>query len=401
MQEDRVLGSGAHWILPYPIHEMVKIPAETKVSLDVDTFWYRETARDIIGQGPKPRQYVPRTLDPLVDGYCLTRSEPGTSAAERSRFVFDVNDVDVEPRPGGMRLELSGSIVALGPVIQANVEQGSDYNIVHSKWQITYQIGNVEQFFRNVYVPDVKPGQLYYDVMTEAVAPLLRSVLEDAVCDTTVHYSVDEAIRSKDQITIDVKARAQKKLEDLQSGIKVVSVYMTDVIWPRQVDNAFQDFLVASQKSREAISAARTYATTTLSRAAGPVAQHLYAALHDPNVTQDRLEYLWSQSAGTARDEISEADKYRSLVVENARASAERLESLLPEYRKRPDLVLRRLYLDAVEPVFADAEEVFIIQPTKGTKGTEIRVLVSRDPAIGRKSEADQAPQGQEEQTSN
>jgi len=34
--EDRLLGPGLHWILPYPIDEIVKIPVETKVNIPVD-----------------------------------------------------------------------------------------------------------------------------------------------------------------------------------------------------------------------------------------------------------------------------------------------------------------------------------------------------------------------------
>jgi hypothetical protein len=70
--------------------------------------------------------------------------------------------------------------------------------------------------------------------------------------------------------------------------------------------------------------------------------------------------------------------------VENARANADYIESLLPEYRERPELVLQRIYLDAIENILENAEEKFLIQPTKGTKGTEIRVLLNRDPSLKR-----------------
>ena len=47
-------------------------------------------------------------------------------------------------------------------------------------------------------------------------------------------------------------------------------------------------------------------------------------------------------------------------------------------------------YLDAIEYVLNNADEKMIIQPTKGTKGREIRILINRDPSIKPKSEKEQ-----------
>ncbi|MHC4624996.1 MAG: hypothetical protein ACYS4W_13960, partial [Planctomycetota bacterium] len=91
---------------------------------------------------------------------------------------------------------------------------------------------------------------------------------------------------------------------------------------------------------------------------------------------------LWDNVAGTAREKIAHARAYRTEVVETAKASAEYLQKILAEYIKRPQLVLQKIYLDAVESIFANADEKFIVQPAQGTKGREIRVLVNRDPQI-------------------
>jgi len=58
------------------------------------------------------------------------------------------------------------------------------------------------------------------------------------------------------------------------------------------------------------------------------------------------------------------------------------LQEILPEYRKRPKLVIQKIYQDAIEYVLNNADEKMIIQPTEGTKGREIRILLNRDPAI-------------------
>jgi len=343
--EERLLGPGLHWIFPYPIDEMVKIPVEKKVNLATRAFWYYQTEAEILGEGPKPRNRVPEKLGPVRDGYCLTRSETQENV-------------------------VAGS-------------DGSDYNIVHSRWQLTYQIAKPELFFKNVYVEDIKPGEIYFDVIKNTVEPLLQSLLEDAVVTAMVNYTVDDVMF--DQIaalTGHIKRLLQKNLETIESGVEVVEVQLIEKIWPRQVDEAFQAAHKASQESQKAISKARTYAENTLNEAAGPVAEQLFAALHDESVSEQEEELLWSQLAGAAQEKIAEARAYRTKVVEIAKANADYLQRLLPEYRKRPKLVIQEIYRDAIEYVLNNTDEKIIIQPGEGAEDREIRIRLNRDPTL-------------------
>ena len=336
--EERLLRPGLHWVFPYPIDKIVKIPVEKKVNLAINSFWYFQSEQEIVSG--KKRQVRPNEpLIPTRDGYCITRSEK------------------------------QGEVVAgVG---------GSDYNIVHSKWQLTYQIVDPESFFKNVYVEDVKPGQDYFDVITKSINPLLKAVFDDAVVTAMVHYSIDEALSSQDRIPNHVEKLMQQKLElEIESGIKVVSVQLTDITWPRQVDTAFQAFITASQKSQKAISEARTYAENTLNEAAGSVARELHATLQDKTISGQEKELLWSQAAGAAQAKIARARAYRTKVVENAEADAEYLHKILPEYRKRPELVIQKIHRDAIVHVLENADEKIMIQPTEGAGDREIRIMI-------------------------
>lgn len=352
--EERLLGPGLHWILPYPIDEIVKIPVETKVNLAINSFWYYQTQAQILS-GERPRVRPDQPLRPLSDGYCITRGEKQDEAVIGSA--------------------------------------GSDYNIVHTRWQLTYQIDDPERFFHNVYVEDVKPGDIYFDVITRSIKSLLESTFEDAVVTAMVNYTIDEAISSRERIPIDVKNLLQDKLSKIESGIKVVSVQLTKSECPVQVRDAFEASTMASQQSDKMVTEARTYAENTLNQASGPVAEKLFKALHDETVDEQTKEFLWSQLAGTARETIAEARAYRTKVVENARANADYLKSLLPEYRKRPELVIQKLYLEAIEKILNNAIEIFVIQPAEAVKGTEIRVLINRDPLLKSKTSREQTTQ--------
>ena len=350
--EKRLLGPGLHWIFPYPIDEIVKIPVETQVNLPIDSFWYFQTQSEILSGKMRPIR-PDQPLKPLLDGYCITRGE----SQDESNGNF----------------------------------AGSDYNIVHSKWQLTYQIDDPERFFINTYIEDVKPGDIYFNVITESIKPLLKNMFEDSVVTALVNYTIDEAISSQDRIPKHVKRLLQDKLDTIESGIKVVSVQLTNSDCPRQVKKAFEASTRASQESETEITNARTYAANTLNEAAGPVAEQLFAALHDESIDEQTRELFWTQLAGTAREKIADARTYRTKVVERARANADYLESILPEYRQRPKLVLQKIYLDALEQILGNnPDEKFVVQTTKGSKGTQIRVLLNRDPTLKPKRSKEQ-----------
>ena len=359
--EKRLLGPGLHWIFPYPIDEIVKIPVETQVNLPIDSFWYFQTQSEILSGKMRPVR-PGQPLNPLRDGYCITRGENQN--------------------------ESIGSFA------------GSDYNIVHSKWQLTYQIDDPERFFINTYIEDIKPGDIYFNVITESITPLLKDMLDGSVVTAMVNYTIDEAISSQDRMPKHVKRLLQEKLDKIESGVKVVSVQLTNSECPRQVKKAFEASTRASQESETEITNARTYAANTLNESAGPVAEELFASLHNESIDEQNRELLWSQLAGKAREKIADARTYRTEVVERARANADYFESILPEYRQRPKLVLQKIYLDAIEQILNNADEKFVVQTTKGSKGTQIRVLLNRDPKLKPKRSKEQT-EGQNQQTAN
>jgi len=348
--DQRVLGPGLHWVFPYPIDTIMKIPVEKRTNLPINSFWYFQTREEMLPEGPKTQIRVPVELNPLKDGYCLTRSQ------KQGRTLAGV--------------------------------VGSDYNIIHCKWQLTYKIDDAERFFRNIYIDDVRPGQSYGEVIDSSIAPLLQGLFEDAVVTAIVNYTIDEALfLSQDRITGHIGKLLQEKLDKIQSGINVVSVQLTDSIWPRQVNNAFLASLRASQESQKSISEAKGYAEKTLNEAAGPIAEELLAVLEKKDISEDEQELLWSQLAGEGREIIAEAKAYKTKTIESAKANAEYLQEILPEYQKRPKLVIQNIYQEAIEYVLKNADEKMIIQPAKGIKGQELRILINSDPAIKPKSE--------------
>jgi len=341
--EQRVLGPGLHWVWPYPIDEIIIIPVKKKIDFAVNSLWYYQSKNELL-QTDKSKIRVPKSLDPEVDGYCLCRSESRVGAASSQ----------------------------------------TDYNIVHSKWKVTYQIDDPERFFRNVTVTDdLMPGQTYADVIEDSFSSLLQSLIEDSAVTAMVNYTIDQAIKSQATITDHVKRLLQQKLDQIDSGVKVVFMKLVTIKWPRQVDDAFLDSFNASQTKPKMITEAETYAKNTLNETAGTVAEDLLAVVEGrTEVTDEQLEYLWDQVVGQCRERLGQARAYRTRVVEYAKADATYLNNILPEYKKRPKLFVQKVYLDAIEEVFMNVDEKIIIQSASNAKSREVRVLLNRDPKI-------------------
>jgi len=102
------------------------------------------------------------------------------------------------------------------------------------------------------------------------------------------------------------------------------------------------------------------------------------------NSTEEEIEVLWSQVSGEAKKRLSDALVYATKVEENARANAINLESILPEYNQRPELVVQQLYLDTLKEIMGNAQEKFLIQNSQDAAGAETRVMINRDKTIPR-----------------
>ncbi len=328
--ETRILGPGLHWAIPYPVEEVIKLPARnTVLRMPIDSFWYDEVNKN-----------VPETLNPVVDGYCITRNDT-----------------------------------------IADLKGGSDYNIVHAKWQLTYRISDCELFFKNANLKSPEAGQTLIDVIPQSVEPFLRSVASEAIVVTMVNFSIDEVIKSDSRIGKEAEKLLQKKLDDMNCGIEVDSMQLTAVTWPRQVNDFFVASIKASNDADRMIREAKGYAESRINEAGG---SELINAVLSSDTNEVQKEYFWSNASGTVQQTIAEAKAYRTKTVESAKANADYLKKLLPEYQKRPNLVVQRIYQDAIEEVMSNTQETIIAQPGSGAKNREFRVMINRDPAIGK-----------------
>jgi modulator of FtsH protease HflK len=145
---------------------------------------------------------------------------------------------------------------------------------------------------------------------------------------------MDSALaEERDQIGPRVRELMQVILDRYKLGVEVVAVNLQQggVRPPEQVQASFDDVLKAGQERERAKNEAQAYANDVIPRAVG---------------SASRLK--------------EEADAYKARIVAQAQGDAQRFRSVLTEYQRAPQVTRDRMYLDAMQQIYANVNKVLI-----------------------------------------
>jgi membrane protease subunit HflK len=123
----------------------------------------------------------------------------------------------------------------------------------------------------------------------------------------------------------------QATLDQYESGISITSVSIINLDYPQDVQAAVNDTQKATNDSARFQLEAEKYARDIIPRA-----------------------------RGDAQRIILDAKAYQDRVVRDAVGQAARFEALLAEYQKAPRVTRDRLYIEAVEEVYANTSKVLL-----------------------------------------
>ncbi len=191
-----------------------------------------------------------------------------------------------------------------------------DENIVDVHMSIQYIIDDPTSFVLKVRTPE--------NSLQQAAQSALRHVVGDTRMDMVL-------TEGRAQIAIEVRERLQSYLDNYQTGIRVSQVTVDDAKPPKQVQAAFDDVIKAREDEERLKNEAQAYANGIV-----------------------------PEARGRAQRQIEEASAYREQVVANAEGEADRFSKLLSEYRKAPEVTRERLYLDAIQSVYANSSKVMV-----------------------------------------
>ena len=188
-----------------------------------------------------------------------------------------------------------------------------DQNILHMRVAVQYSVGVPAQY-----------------LFTAADVPkTVGAAVEAGLARRIAHRSVDAVLTTeKAAIQEEVRAAAQKLLNDYAAGVVLSTVNIEQAAPPPEARDAFNDVASARADSARIVNESQGYANDIIPKARGEAQQMLEAA-------QAHKQRKINESLGDAARFIQVADEYgRAAEINGRRLYIETMEQILPKIRK-------------------------------------------------------------------
>lgn len=192
-----------------------------------------------------------------------------------------------------------------------------DLNVIDVQWIVQYRVEDPARFLFKV--------REQRDTFRDIAEAVMRRVVGNRL-------GSDVLTVGRVAVSSEVKEEMQKILSDYETGIRLVTVELQDVTPPDSVKPAFNEVNEARQDLERMV-----------------------------NQAQEQANKLIPKASGEAKQVIAEAEGYATERINQARGEAARFSSVLAEYQRVPEVTRRRLYLEAMREVLADAKAVYIV----------------------------------------
>ena len=193
-----------------------------------------------------------------------------------------------------------------------------DENILDVKFSVQYRLSDARAYLFETKDP------------TAAVVQAAETAVREVVGKMRLNAALGE---EREQIAPRIRMLAQAILDRYKIGIEIVAINMQQggVRAPDQVQAAFDDVNKAGQERERAKNEGQAYANDVIPRAVG---------------SASRLK--------------EEADAYKARIVAQAEGDSQRFRSVLGEYQKAPQVTRDRMYIDAMQQVYANVTKVMV-----------------------------------------
>lgn len=214
-----------------------------------------------------------------------------------------------------------------------NTQEVNDYNFSTEMLTADEQYVLIEivvQYRRSdpvAYAFEVEDPELTLQNVTE-------SALRGVVGTTSLESLIGER---RELIPVDTMTELQEILNKYNAGLTVTSINLNVVDYPKSVKEAVDDTQKARNDRDRYKLEATTYANDIIPRA-----------------------------RGAAQRVLQDAEAYRERVIADAEGESARFVALLTEYHKAPRVTRDRLYIEAIEDVYARSNKVIIDSQSSG-----------------------------------
>lgn len=349
------LEPGFQFSLPYPLGEIIKVEKGNRTVEVDDSFW------------------------------------PAMSPEQRRRPLSEsgVSSDSLDPTKDGSLLT-------------------ADSNLAHAQFSVVYVRAKPAEFIKNL------SGE-------EFETPLVRAAVQRAAVHVAASVAIDELLKpgagsgGENGVESRVRALAQQLLDQVKSGLEIQQVSLRSATAPMFVRRDFDQVGNAQSIAGKAREQALGERSKLLNQGAGTAAEVLLdlidaydAALelndskkaegvlaeidrvllgqaNGVNVVVNGKTYADVRVSGDVARMVSDAQQYRSTVVQRAQRQAETFRAKLKSYRASPSVFLSGALADALNAFLAlpSVEQVFWLPAT--TELLDLRL--SPDPEVARQKE--------------
>ena len=306
------------------------------------------------------------------------------------QFVYADPGNSSQPKMGPLNPELDGSLIT------------GDANLVHARFVITYRVDDPTDFITNV-------GDL---VQSDA---LVVNAVQQAVVHAVASVPADDVIAGRpnhpDDPDHDMKTKAQRTLDELNTGVKLSAVTIERPEMPAMVRDAYELVSQSEAVRGRLVNEAERQRTSLLGEAAGKAAlpvngrpgplvrlikdYELATALNDP----DRIAFTAAPLAealrtlrldaeggrpavdigGEVARIINEAQIARTNVTEGIDTDVQTVRELKVAFDRNPAFFKQAMWQDAARQIFNDDSGIEIFY---APSGDTMQLIINRDPEI-------------------
>jgi len=244
-----------------------------------------------------------------------------------------------------------------------------DENIVLVDFNVQYTVADPKHFLFSVRDPDETIKQAAESAVREVIGTNdLSSIMPDQLTQTEVETkgATPPAAAPAANPSTDLAAQAmtvlQATLDRYDTGLIVSQVLFQNVRPPQEVKEAFDDAISAREDRQRRSNEADAYAKRVIPEARGEVARIL-----------------------------AESEGYKAERVAKAQGEAERFNLIASEYKTAPEVTRKRLYIETMQKVLAEANKVIdftggknvLYLPVDGARTSPTQTVEAIAPSMG------------------
>jgi modulator of FtsH protease HflK len=211
--------------------------------------------------------------------------------------------------------DLADGVLGRTPSLTSQFVTG-DQNIINARVVVQYSVG--------------VPADYLFQAQTPA--QVVGAVVESEMARRLAHRGVDAVLTTeKAAIQDEVRAAAQKLLNEYRVGVALSTINIESVTPPPEAAEAFRDVASARADTARIVNDAEGYANDLIPKA-----------------------------RGQAQQMMEEAEAYRQKKINEAAGDAARFEQIAAEYAKASQVTGQRLYLETMEQVLPRIKKLII-----------------------------------------